>query len=369
MSLKEANVNIHVIATGAGAGLQERLWATPGCSAYFSGATFPYAAEEQEEVLGFMPEHFCSKEAAVDLASAAYMKAYRFGGKAPIGVGITATVASEEEHKGDHRFFACLISNDQALMLHRVIDKGKGEYKRYMDGKHCDSAGFFMIEDALKVESPTGLVYEDVSDLAKERFFARPFFGANGQRLAKVPFKDQLWALMPGAYNPPHEGHIGVAEQVFKQFHRIPAYEITAEPPHKDALTVQQLLQRAKLLHGGDRLFTRKEPFYLDKARVFPGVPLVLGADAVDRIMDPKWGLDVSCMLKEFEALGTKLYVAGRLVDGKWMSGHDIIQKHRDAIGEHIEVFREIYGRWDISSTEIRNKQEESNEKADVCSG
>ena len=70
-----------------------------GSSAYLSGATFPYAPEEQEELLGFMPEHFCSREAAVDLASAAYMKAYRFGGKKPVGVGITASVASEKEHE------------------------------------------------------------------------------------------------------------------------------------------------------------------------------------------------------------------------------------------------------------------------------
>ena len=65
---KTAGVNIHVIATGAGSGLQNMLWSTPGCSSYFSGASFPYAQEEQEELLGFMPEHFCSEEAAVDLA-------------------------------------------------------------------------------------------------------------------------------------------------------------------------------------------------------------------------------------------------------------------------------------------------------------
>ena len=363
-SLKQANVNIHVVATGAGAGLQEKLWATPGCSAYFSGATFPYAAEEQEELLGFMPEHFCSQEAALDLASAAYMKAYRFGGKTPVGVGITATVASEEEHKGDHRFFACVMTNDQVLLLSRVIDKGKGDWQRYLDGKHCDSAGLFMLLEVLKIESDTGLEYEDVSGLARERLFTRPLFTANGRRLDKL--SEGAWALMPGAYNPPHVGHFGVAQQVFKQFNKAAVYEITAEPPHKDALTVQQLLQRAKLLQGRDRLFTRKEPFYLDKARAFPGVPLVLGADAVMRIMDPKWGLDVYSMLKEFETFGTKLLVVGRMVDGKWISAYDVIQKHKDVIGEHFNVFREVYGRWDISSTEIREKK---NEEAVVCSG
>src|SRR5271165_5089712 len=107
-ALKSANVNIHVVATGAGAGLSQLLWEVPGSSAYLSGCSFPYSQDEQEEVLGFMPEHFCSEEAAVDLASAAYMKAYKFGGKKPVGMGLTASVASEKEHRGDHRLFICV---------------------------------------------------------------------------------------------------------------------------------------------------------------------------------------------------------------------------------------------------------------------
>src|SRR5208337_2393838 len=101
--IKELGVNIHVIATGAGADIQNELWAFPGSSAYLSGASFPYAPEEQEELLGFMPEHFASPENAIDLASAAYMKAYKFGGKKPVGLGLTASVASEREHRGEHR--------------------------------------------------------------------------------------------------------------------------------------------------------------------------------------------------------------------------------------------------------------------------
>ena len=43
--LKEAGVSIHVIATGAGAGIQQRLWEIPVSSAYLSGCSFPYAQE------------------------------------------------------------------------------------------------------------------------------------------------------------------------------------------------------------------------------------------------------------------------------------------------------------------------------------
>jgi hypothetical protein len=109
----------HIIATGAGAGLQQKLWEIPGCSWYLSGCTFPYDQDEQADLLGFMPEHFCSEDAAIDLASAAYVP-------------------------------------------HLVKD------------------------------------FKDTTALARERFFLRPFFAANGKRLETMPSKHM--ALMPGVW-------------------------------------------------------------------------------------------------------------------------------------------------------------------------
>src|SRR5579885_2717559 len=249
--IKELGINIHVIATGAGAGIQKELWEVPGSSAYLSGATFPYSAEEQEELLGFMPEHFCSEEAAIDLASAAYMKAYKFGGKKPVGLGIAASVASEKLHRGEHRIYGCIITEDKVWTFHKTLEKGTGAHVRARDGLVTDDLGFFMLVDALKISAFEDAIhqYKDATELAKERFFAHPFFSANGKRYATLP-EGKHWALMPGAYNPPHEGHFGTANSVRDDFHRNIVFEVTAEPPHKEALSVQLLLQRAKLLQG-----------------------------------------------------------------------------------------------------------------------
>ncbi len=363
--LKELGVNIHVIATGAGAGFQNELWEVPGSSAYLSGASFPYAAEEQEELLGFMPEHFCSEEASVDLAMAAYMKAYKFGGKKPVGIGLTASVASEKIHRGDHRVFATIITEDKVWTFHQSIEKGAGAHKRYLDGSLCNDLAFFMMVDALGISAfnqdgtPFLRDYKDNAAMAKERFFNRPFFAANGKRLATMPTNRHL-ALMPGAFNPPHEGHLGTAQHVMDEYGRTVVFEVTAEPPHKEALSIQLLLQRAKLLHGYDRLFTRKEPYYLDKAKAFPGVPMVLGADAMVRMLDPKWGLDPIDMFKEFINLETKLLVAGRTVGNQFVTCEDILndlRKFKPGIWAlAMNVMMPVEGRYDISSTELRNK-------------
>lgn len=348
----------HIISTGAGAGLQQILWEIPGCSWYLSGCSFPYDQDEQADILGFMPEHFCSEEAAVDLASAAYMKAYKFGKKAPIGVGVTASVASEKEHRGEHRVHICVITNDRVRSVSRVLEKGVGAAKRLEDGKFVDLMALtFMMETANDV--PLAIKdYKDTSALARERFFLRPFFAANGKRLAEMPTKHM--ALMPGAYNPPHEGHFGTAQNVMDQYGRTVVFEVTAEPPHKEALSVQALLQRAKNLQGYDRYFTRKEPMYLDKARRFPGVPIVLGADAMVRMLDPKWGVDLMSMFKEFRKLDTKLLIAGRTIGDKFVTCEDVSRDFRKADchswGYAQSVMLQIDGRFDISSTELRNK-------------
>ena len=361
-ALKHAGVNIHVIATGAGAGLQQLLWETPGSSAYLSGCSFPYDKDEQAELLGFMPEHFCSEEAAMDLASAAYMKAYKFGGKKTIGIGLTASVASEHEHRGDHRVFVCGITDDKVITADHLFEKGVGEAKRAEDGYWCDDFGIAAILECAKTDQKYlhAVEFKDASSVAMERFMARPYFTANGKRLEKIP-KEGKWALMPGAFNPPHEGHFGSAEAAMKDYNHRAVFEITADPPHKGALTVQALLQRAKMLQGYDRVVTTQLPLYIDKARKYPGKPIILGADAMVRMLDPKWGLNIGEMFGEFYNLGTKLFVSGREIDGLFTSCEDILNdiknKHpfKDWASAQI-VMKPLKGQWDISSTELRKK-------------
>jgi nicotinamide mononucleotide (NMN) deamidase PncC len=361
-SLKEAGVSIHVIATGAGAGIINQLWSVPGSSAYLSGYSFPYAPEEQQELLGFMPEHFCSQEAAIDLASAAYMKAYKFGGKKPVGVGLTATVASEQEHHGGHRVYACIITDSIIDTYHYNLFKGKGELQRKFDGETCDDLVHHLISDGLGLKFKTFIVgYQDATELARSQFFKRPFFTAYGKRIeASSPHEEYSLdhtALMSGAFNPPHDGHFGIVDAMWRDHGMQVVFETTANPPHKAALTVQELLKRAKLLQGHDRLFTQDLPLYLDKARAFPGVPLVMGADAALRLLDPKWGQDPVETFREFDKLGTMLYIVGRNIDGKFVNRDSIWDRlPSGALDLYAKTTRRVKGEWDISSTELRNK-------------
>jgi hypothetical protein len=356
-NLKQAGVSIHVIATGAGAGFIQQLWEVPGSSTYLSGYSFPYAPEEHEEIVGFKPEHYCSEEDAIDLASAAYMKAYRFGGKKPVGIGLTASVASEQEHRGDHRVYCCIITDDIVRTYPYTLIKGHGEFQRKLDGGSCDDLAFYMLCDALGLHHtaffPTA---NDATELATRRFWERSLFMPDDRRLDPKTFNfdGNLYALMPGAFNPPHEGHFGLASQAKLQWGTDVIFEICATHPIKPALTVQQMLQRAKLLRGHHILFTQ-DPLYIDKARAHPKMPLVIGADAMLRILDPQWG-NPEKQMKEFTKLGTEFWIASRLVDGKLITKDDIMAMIPLWYDIDVLNFRSIKGQWDISSTQLRDK-------------
>lgn len=95
-------------------------------------------------------------------------------------------------------------------------------------------------------------------------------------------------------------------------------------------------------------MFTKGDALYLDKARAFPGVPMIIGSDALQRMLDPKWGPDPEELGEEFDRLGTFFYVTERALNG------DQAVKVNDLYlpeGFHVEV---LPGRWDISSSEVR---------------
>jgi hypothetical protein len=162
---------------------------------------------------------------------------------------------------------------------------------------------------------------------------------------------------MPGSYNPPHAGHFGMADEFESKYPARVIFNTTVNPRHKAVLSVQDCLKRAKMLQGRDRFFSKDDHLYLDKARNNPGMPILLGADSLIRALDPKWGVPTSKLLEGFKECGTRLYVTGKMIDDKFVSGWDAVSTlHPDLYAKYSGLFCQVDGRWDISSTEIRNK-------------
>jgi hypothetical protein len=133
-----------------------------------------------------------------------------------------------------------------------------------------------------------------------------------------------------------------------------PVFHVTLDPPHKPPIGTAQVLQRAKLLSGHDRFFSLGDPLYLDKARRWPGARILMGLDALERMLDPRW-CPVEPMMEEFIALGIRFFVVARGVDenSSWLDKLGMPPRWR-------ELFTALPGHYDISSTELRSRSQSS---------
>jgi len=370
-------IRLYVVATGAGAGIQQEIWRVPGCSAILCGSSFPYSKEEVAAFAGLTPEKFASEEFAIDLACAAYLRAVDPSQPdvEPVGLAVTASVSTVKAHRGEHRAHIVCVTRDRIVGRTVILTKTAGadaQHARLVDGAEVDGAAICVLLAALNPESEfLNSVCEDFEAKARERFFKHPVFRPDGTRQG-VDGLNPNRPLFPGAFDPPHEGHDEIARAVTNLSGDPrqgadwlePVFAICSTSPHKANISVQEMLRRAKVLKRRIVLFTRDDPFYIDKARAFEGTPLVIGADALVRMLDPKWGTDPKAMFEEFHQLGTTFYVFGREIDGVFVTARDAITRFASSMTSpdvplgSWSMFVAIPGRWDVSSTAVRTDQQ-----------
>jgi hypothetical protein len=372
--LLNKKVRAFIYATGAGAGAQRSLWNIPGCSSFLVGAGFPYDTKLTSEIISYTPNKFVSKETSAELAMAAYMNAFDPSVKDvdTIGIGLTASVASIKEHRGEHQIFVTAISNNKSIGINYILNKGSGLEQRIQDGDIADQLIHNIICKLLNIDYKPknwqSVVYYDTSVLVKDLITVRPFFKADGTKCAAKDFFGEVadysnYVFYPGSFNPFHYGHSNGAKQSFKTAVHLNdnvkdvIFSTCINPKHKAEPTSAELLQRIKQMRGQNFLLTKDDPYFVDKARMFPGAMISMGADVLLSLFDPKWGLDPVEMLEVFRENNVRFLVQGRLVGDTFVSLRDV----RDANKlmqdvKYYRLFAHVEGRSDISSTELRNK-------------
>jgi len=130
-------------------------------------------------------------------------------------------------------------------------------------------------------------------------------------------------------------------------------YHITADHPSKGSLAAEEIGRRLRQFPGiGPVLFTGGDRLYVQKAERFPNVDMVIGVDAVLGILNPKYyddGKTVRWALETMRRSGTRLYVIGREIEGRFMTAADL-----PIPSEFHGMFIPVPGRWDVSSRALR---------------
>lgn len=368
--LIQTNSLLHVSSTGAGPSLQRDLWGIPGCSQYLVGFFTPYARTQLHSFLGHPPEDsYVTMSVAYDLAMASYIrsaehKVETVSSGNPVGIGITAAVASSRIPRGDQQAFICIVTSDAILETSIVFDKAVGAEERLNQDGIISKTVLVLLTQALRGDVSAEVLAKN-QGTALERFYRYPVFLTDGTRHPRTEGGGNS-AYMPATLNPIHDGHRTMAAAAEKYLSpegpgtiKV-SYLVSSTSPHKGQLSVQEMLLKAGMLraerwkghsHSRSVEFTHDEPLFLDKARKRPNSVFVIGADTMQRMLDPKWGPSIDALLSELKNLGAKFLVMGRVVDGAFMTCRDI-----KVPWPHGNLFEPIEGRVDLSSSEIRTK-------------
>jgi Cytidylyltransferase-like len=161
--------------------------------------------------------------------------------------------------------------------------------------------------------------------------------------------------LLPGSFNPLHAAHLKLAEIASKRLGQPTAFELSIANVDKPPLDRAEIERRLHQFADNAPVWLTRAPTFVEKARLFPGVVFVVGADTAARILSPRYYRDANldAALSEIRAYGCRFLVAGRVDgNGTFLNLDDLLLAvaYRDLFDAiPAEVFR-----MDLSSTQLR---------------
>ncbi len=123
-------------------------------------------------------------------------------------------------------------------------------------------------------------------------------------------------AILPGAFNPIHDGHRRLREEAAAFLGRQVFLELSICKVDKPLLGADEIYRRLQQI-SDCRVLLTDAALFVDKARLFPGCWFVVGIDTAERILDLKYyGQDLrkrDQSLRSLRSANVKFLVAGRV--------------------------------------------------------
>jgi nicotinamide mononucleotide adenylyltransferase len=375
------SIKVVLYITGGGTEVLPNLLKRGGGSATLLSARIPYANAETAELLGGEPDKYVSEQTTRQLAMAAYQRAVALStDDAPvIGVaGSSALQKTPNERPGRiHHIYTALQTGTKTISLSTTIDPNKDGFygwnaTRIREWEESVNADLMMnlIAEGCGVEDRlfTGHVKVGHVKVVRKQsslycgYFPELLGGAIGA-LAYTPNMgvflplgrgDMPRYLLPGSFNPAHEGHAEMAAYVEKHGVGVCDYELSirnADKPVLDFITIEDRLKTVKTV-GDHRVWLTNAPTFAEKAKIFQNATFLVGYDTMIRIVNPTYG-NVDEVYSTFKDCGTRFVVFGREVNGVYHAGLDGIPERFAALCT--EVIEPLHYRH-VSSSGIRSQ-------------
>ena len=348
-----------IYVTGGGSLLLSDLLEVPGASATLLEARIPYSQDALASLLGARPEQACSAETARDLAMCAFLRANRLaGGEETFGLAITASLRSTRPKKGEHRAHCALQTSTHtrttSLRLAKDRRSRKEEERLLADVALAALAEAFHVDapaQALKdADTLEAHVAEGDTEMRALLSGARSAIGAGAPR-----------AILPGAFNPLHQGHRDMAAAAAARLGESVAYELCIRNVDKPPLNFHDMRARKGQFSESEDVWLTNASTFVEKARVFGAVTFIVGADTIWRVADPRYyaDRDVDVAVDELARIGCRFLVFGRVLDrgegDSFVTLDDL--ELPDKLRGLSEGFSEADFRTDISSTALRDRR------------
>ena len=366
-TIHQASVPAVFALTGGGAQATGMLLSVPGGSRTVLEVIVPYHQQALARFLGHAPEQFCSSLTSRKMAERARARARQLlPHQVVLGVGCTASLASDRPKRGEHRFHLSMESSQETVTWSLTLAKDARDREQEED--LLDRVLLNALAEMNGLSERVSVPLRDEEQLEIERLpFADAFSQFVRGEIPKVCFERDgrirgdapaPKLLMPGSYNPLHRGHSLLAEAAGRLKEAPVAFEISTVNVDKGEIPSEEVRRRAEQFAWHADLWLTREPTFVGKAHLFPGTTFVLGVDTAERMVMPRYYNDSEeIMHKTFAILreqGCRFFVAGRVDEASQfvtIDNVDVPEHWRDLF----EAIPEAEFRFDLSSTAIRN--------------
>ena len=168
-------------------------------------------------------------------------------------------------------------------------------------------------------------------------------------------------AVLPGSFNPLHDGHVRLAQAAEAMTGTPVAFELSVVNVDKPALASDEVRKRVAQFAGRAPVELTRAPTFLEKSRLFPGATFVVGVDTAERLVAPRYyENDERRMIAAFEEMagrGCRFLVAVRVDSAGRLCSLGDVELPRQLSPLFTPIPEDRF-RLDTSSSELRARKQ-----------